>query len=357
MIHFSAHKKIEIQKITAIVTISIPEKRPDIACLIENLDNPDLSKGEKANLSIYLESLGLIKNHRLTKNGEIARKTAAVLVPESGIYNLYFVKNPVPDINSAIIHFRRIEPDKTITSSPTVPFETFAEYDDQSFSSWFSNDAFDVRFERPGSECPRVIREKSAPADVQLAASEDMVSLTIHISVHDGNKSIPLEKSEKDFSNFSLGENIASLIPGWDPVSQAVRMSFKQAQKKDILSSFRTGEKISDKTLIFRQGNDDDRWNISIESLPVLPQSELDAEEWIFELVASNLEADPGYRSSAVCRDMAQSILEKTPINDLFPQLNLSADEMKEYFKEKKPALSEYVEIADDLYPEQYIAT
>lgn len=357
MIHFSAHKKIEIQKITALMTITIAEKRPDIACLLENLENPLLSGGERKNLSIYLESLGLLKNRRLTKKGEIARQTSAVLIPESGVYEIYFVKTPVPAIPSAIIHFKRIEPDKTITASPTVPFEAFEEYDNTYCTSWYHQDEFDVRFERPGNECPRVIVGKSLSGDVQLIASEEVVSLTIQLSVQDGNKVIKLEKNETDFSNFSLEDNIERLITGWDSGIKAIRMSFKDAQKGNIVSTFSTGKKFADQTLIFRQGSDDTRWNISIDSIPVVPLSEIDAEEWVYELTASELEAEQGYRSSSVCLDIAQKTLEKTPIYDVFPHLNLSTDEMKEFFKGKKPALSEYIEISDDLYPEQYITT
>lgn len=355
MIHFSAYKKIKIRNITAIMTVKIAEKRPDIACLIENLENDNLSKGERANLSVYLESLGLLKYRRLTKEGEIARDNYVVLIPESGVYNIYLVKYPVPGFESGIIHFKRIEP-RDILDGQTVSFEEFSEYDNPFCTSWYSNDKFEVHFERPGNEYPRVIDGNPVVAEVHLKADTESVSLTIQLAVPDGGKYIQLEKNEVNFSGFSLEENIYRLIEGWDSKYQALKMTFQEAQKRNILSSFRTDESLSHKILAFTDGNDEDQWNVIIESIPVIPRSDPDAEEWIYELASSELERNIGYCSSLICLEVAKDIHKKSPIYPIFSHLTLSANEMKEYIKGKQSALSEYVEIADDLYPEQFIA-
>jgi len=95
MVLIKARKKMDINQITAILILKRKEKRPDIIYLIKHWESMQISDGERVNLCQYLESLNLMRNERITPDGERAIKSGDVMIPESGVYNLFYVQDAV----------------------------------------------------------------------------------------------------------------------------------------------------------------------------------------------------------------------------------------------------------------------
>jgi hypothetical protein len=286
MVTIKARKKIDIGYISAILTLKVKEKRPDIVALLEHLDQLDVSNGEKQNLGNYLEKyLNLIKDGRLTGRGESAVQTGFVWMPEFGRYDIYYVKDKV--IGDRVIHFERASPEGFIKEN-IEEFPDYSRYDEEEYTSWKQNgQEFYLKFNTINGSVPKV-------------AIKDYIGATVEI-VYDSTLGTKL-KVESSGQEFRHAEDYDSLLPGdilerlvknWRNDLSAQLVSYEDVKSyAAILTTFkrrRDTTQVSDRSLYFSWGKDDGDYTIEIDGLDVLPLKIADAKKWLYVLLIQEL--------------------------------------------------------------------
>jgi len=350
-----AEKKTVVKNVRAVVTVYNQEKRPEIAYILKNIEDLDLRRGERENLKRYLSELGLFdkKADRMTESGRKALQNGTVTVPQSGLYRLSYVRDPVPGVNSQIIDYHPEKPEWQIVSDATRSMAEYRHFEGVEFISWNTDRTrFRVEFERPEGSSPKVIDTKDIPANVQISGSTgNACSLEI--------TSDELSYQDTTYPNFSLEENVSSLVPEYDKSLDAVRVSFSDIRDdKNALHSFKKKKysSLDGKTLIFSTGDDDDRWNVRIEDVGLIPKTESDAEEWIFSLAAEDLNKDieKCYFGMDYCNDACRELFAKSPFFRAFPGLSLDIFRYRDYLMNNAPSIFSDIQIAEDLCPGNY---
>ena len=149
-----AEKKIDIHRAEVILELKIKDFRPDLAWYLDKLGRWGLSVGETENIERYLEYLGLIHEGSLTKEGKIGLQTKNVMVPEAGLYQILFSKDPV--FGNRVIDWRRMKPRDTLDGN-IEEFEEFELYDEKVHRklNTENDEEFWIRFQRQRNESPR----------------------------------------------------------------------------------------------------------------------------------------------------------------------------------------------------------
>lgn len=348
-----ARKTINILPISAILTLKIKEYRPELCYFLKNLGQLELSKGEKDNLALYLEYLGLLKNGTLTSEGKRALETAEVFVPESGLYDLQLISQPFLGLDSQIVHFERKRPGKgnnEKNENNLISFDAANEFNNKIYSSWKKEDLeFSIYFESNGNDSPFVSLTEPKTATAELRCEEGSSSGT---ELKIGNNE--LKYRDLYFSMFSLRENLLNLVDNWDSSVQAKRVRFEEViGNKEVLESFfQRNIAMEKKALLFSKGVDGD-WSIELSEIEVIPQTESDAKQWLCKLMVIQLQKKQCYYTLGHCEQIVQQIAKKTPISRVYGELQLSRDEIisiLEGFGETELLIS--IRIAEDLSPE-----
>jgi len=346
-----ARKSINIVQRTAIATIKIKEKRPDLCYLLKNLGQLDFSKGEKNNLDLYLEYLDLLKNGILTPEGKRTLETTKAFIPEYGLYNLQFISEPVLGLDS-IIHFERKKPGKMRddkNESNLIQID-LREYNNRIYSSWKKGDLeFSICFESNGNNFPSVILTESKTATAELRCEEASSSRT-ELNIENNE----LKYRDIYFSMFSLRDNLPNLIDNWDSSVRAKMVTFEEVKgNKEVLESFlQRNIAIEKKTLIFSKGGDGD-WNVELSEINVIPRTESDAKQWLCKLMAMQLQKEQCYYTPEHCENTVRKIAKQTPITRVYGELQLNRSEIVSILKELgETELLTSIMIAEDLSPE-----
>lgn len=350
-----AEKKTVVKNVRAVVTVYNQEERPEIAYILKNIEDLDLRRGERENLKRYLSDLGLFdkKADRMTESGQKALHNGIVTVPQSGLYRLSYVRDPVPGVNSQIIDYHPEKPEWKIVNNATRSMAEYRHFEGVEFTSWNKDRTrFRVEFERPEGSSPKVIDTKEMPANVQISGSTgNACSLEI--------KSDGLSYTDTKYPNFSLESNVSTLVPEYDKSLDAVRVRFCDIKDdKNALHSFKKKNyaRLEGKTLIFSTGDDDDRWNVRIEDVGLIPKTESDAEEWVFSLAAEGLnkDIDKCYFGMDYCNDACRELFAKSPFSRAFPGMSLDIFRYGEFLMNSAPSVFSDIQIAEDLCPGNY---
>lgn len=357
MVKLRAKKKMDIGHIKAIITLKEKESRPDLIALLKNIDRFDLSKGESYNLKKYLEYLNLIRNGRLTSLGDKAIESGYIMMPESGLYELFYVNDRV--IGSYIIHYLRIKPGKDITEN-AIEFLEFGLYDEQIFSSWKQQGIeFHIRFERQNNRIPMVVKKNYVNATFDLICdSEKETSISVE------SKEIECKYLDESYSKFRISENLPLLIEDWDKSLNAQLISYEKACEEAkssplILSKCKKRVSISGISLKYTWGIDEGSYNVVIEDMDVLPASKMDAEKWLYSLIVLELKKCNYYFTRLFLKEKEQEILDKVPFRRKYSTLFISEDALLKTLRKdpENENIAINIKIAEDLYPSEFITT
>lgn len=350
MVKLHARKTIDIRLISAILTLKIKENRPELCHLLKNFDHLELSKGEKENLALYLEYLGLLKNGSFTPEGKRALETEEVFIPESGLYDLQLIFEPVLGLDSQIVHFERKRPGKEKdgkNEANLVPFDDASEFNNRIYSSWKKEDLeFSVYFESNGNDSPSVSLTEPKTSTAELRCEEGVPSGT-ELKIENNE----LKYRDLYFSMFSLRENLPNLVDNWDSSVRAKRVTFEEVKgNTEVLESFfQRNIAMDKKTLLFSKEKDGD-WSVELSEIDVIPRTKSDAKKWLCKLMVIQLQKEQCYYTLGHCEQIVQQIAKKTPISRVYGDLQLSRDEISsilEGFGETELLTS--IRIAEDL--------
>ena len=353
MVKLHARKSISVIPITAIATIEIKEKRQDLCYLLKNLDQLELSKGEKANLALYLEYLALLKNSTLTPKGKRALETEEVFIPESGLYDLQLISQPVLGLDSLIVHFERRMPGKTKDGkyqSSLTSFSTVGEYNNKTYSSWKNEGLeFSVYFENNGNDSPSVSLTESQTATAELRCEEGL-SCGTELKIENNE----LKYRNTSFSMFNFLKNLPNLVDNWDSSVRAKMVTFEEIKgNREVLESFfQRSIAMEKKTLLFSEGDDED-WSVELSEIDIIPRTESDAKKWLCKLMAMQLQKEKCYYTLGHCESIVRKIAKQTPISRVYGELQLSRSEIVSILEGLgETELLTSIRIAEDLSPE-----
>lgn len=288
-------------------------------------------------------------NDRPSPEGDKAKNNDMVTIPQSGLYSLSYVKNPLPGVSSQIIDFKPEKPEWKLINKETKLMPDYRNFSGIEFISWNKDHcAFRVEFEKADDYDPRIIEDQKKTADVEISGSSGgKCELII--------KSKDLSYQDNSYSNISIKDNISTLIPGYDSDFNAVRVKFDEIKNnKTAFENFKKENyHFSDKSLIFSSGNDDNRWEIKINDVDLIPETESDAKEWIFNLTADKLKKniDKFYFNMNYCSEICKNTYHTTPIKRAFPGIDPDMAQFRDLLQKEYPSLISEIEIAEDLCP------
>lgn len=351
MVKLIAKKQITIKHISAILTIKMKESRPDLVYLMRNLEQLDVTDGERLNLRRHLEYLNLIKDGVITTVGDNAVETGMTYIPESGFYDLFYIAQPELGLDAEIIHFERKSPDRDNSDGNTKPFSEYEQFDGKKWISWKEKELeFGVYFERSGDNPPMVIHVNGISCGVTLA-STDCLSAQHTIKM----KSPEFNYEDKSYAKFDLSENLPNLISDWDDKMKAKRVSFKEIKNNsDLLRNFKMRDHGLAKKLIFADTEDDDTWSIDIDHIDIVPKTGNDAEAWLGALLRLRLQEDKCHATLKYCEDIIRDIIDDSPLNRSYPNLLLEGDQIFKTMKGFNDSdIMQDIQTAEDLSPDE----
>jgi hypothetical protein len=347
MVKLRAKKKIDIGHIYAILTIKVREERPDIITLLRYLDNLDLSKGENQNLKKYLEYLNLIKNDRLTVLGDKAIESGFVMMPESGLYEIFYIKDRVA--SDQVIHFVRIRPDREAQGN-TSEFTDYEQFDNNIFISWKdSNLLFHMKFDRIGNRVPMVIKKDYVDGNLEIDYDSSKGTLLIVES-----NTLGIKHLVENYSQFNFEENISKLLGNWDREYNVQLITFDEAKSNPVMiTSFKKRISFKDRSIVFPWGKDDSNYNVIIEDFNVLPINLRDAKQWLYSLILLKLKSENSYYTMSYIIEKEKEILKNTPLNKKYGGIFFNESELLDIIRNDKDNndLLLNIRIAEDLYP------
>ena len=365
-IKLEAKRSVEIKEIFGIMELWKTEKRPDMASLLQRLDENrlnDLSKGEKENLKRYFQELGLLTSSRnplLTRDGQNLIDTKTMKVPERGIYKLYYIDDPF--VGKEIIDYEEMDPSDREENmeeiGKVIEFEDFEELEDREFKRKLSGDdknhSFHVQFVRYDNNSPRVAEGNIISNDLTLKypASHD-TDARWKLEVNTGRKTGILEGSV----HIDIVETISSFIGNFSEEHLVVKMEFKEAEKEPpVLKNFKKTFNLNSK-IYFRGISDDNDWEISL-TLPVVPKTPEDATRWIAHLLKEEIiKLDRKYITKSTIEKEYSKILENSLIPDVMKDWYFSVDSFIEELKYENEELYYRIWATEDLFVDYFMAT
>lgn len=353
MVIIKARKKMDINQITAILRLKQKEKRPDIIYLIGHWESMQISEGERANICQYLESLNLMRNERITSDGERAIKSGYIMMPESGVYNLFYVQDALFGKDPYVIHFSRMTSSKKNDDS-AEPYDEFDAIDQKSFSSLKDDTEFHITFERNrNGDVPVVTKRPRMAADIELISSLNKVAM-LKIRSHDA---LDLNYEDKN-RNLNLESNLPGIIQHWDNALQAQLVSFDEVKSDETqLKNFHKNIPFIENRTLLLNGIPDKEYKIEIQELPILPKTETDAELWLLRLLILKIKDNLCYLTKKHVEELEKEILEKTPFRKKFEILFIQGDKVFESIKKDSNEIELFrnIQTAEDLYPDSDI--
>lgn len=355
MVTIRARKKIDVGCISAILTLKIKEKRPDIVALLDHMDKLNISDGEKENLGNYLEKyLNLIKDGRLTGRGETATRTGYVWMPEFGRYDIYYIKDKV--IGDRVIHFDRMSPEGFIKEN-IEEFTDYSHFDEEEHISWKRNEQeFYIKFNTSNGSIPKVARKDYIGAAVEIIHdSKSGTKLKVESSDHEF-------RHAEDCDSFLPGNNLERLVKNWRNDISTQLVSFDEIKSNTtILTTFKRrldNNQVSEKNLYFSWGKDDGDYTIEIDGLDVLPKTMADAKKWLYALLVMGLKDEKSYFTIDYILDKEKLILDNTPLKRLYDNLFIDGKEALQLISNDSQCdgIALNIRIAQDLYPEEFVS-
>ncbi len=348
MIEFNANKAVEIKCINAIAKVSFKEKRPDIQWLLENYNKNTLNSVEIKSLEDCLENyFELIKNGKLTSDGKDTLKTGYVFEPEYGLFQIYYINEPVLQKKHTIF-IERIRPERKMTETISS-LESFNELEGE-WDSWNKDNPFTFRlyFEHNQSNPPAIIEKPSIEAKLQII-SEKAKKFLVKIISNDNRFLYQDDIS----SNFSLDPNLSNLFQNWDKDYECLLMKYQDVNDMTQKLHFLTYKEINGCDLDFNWGKDNGNYNVKVSNLPILPAELHDAKEWLFDLIKEGIQDKKEYFTSNFLKNEENKILEKSPLKKKYPDLFLEISECCKRLSASKAfeLMVKQIIIADDLYP------
>ncbi len=349
MVRIIATKKIDIHCISALATIRVKEKRPNIVWLLNNIGHWDFSEGEISHLEQFLEkNLGLLKDGQLTPVGQKAIESGEILYPESGLYEIFYVNDPL--IGEKIIDFKRLKPFQENIEGNTEEFRYYTEYDDSYSESWRKESTeFHLKFEHAQNENPRVLRRTALNATLTVTY-DSKNGCTLRIESDNGVYSY----QDTNYTDFSFTLNMERLVDNWDQELIARLVSYDNIEETTAFHSFESSVTLEGQNLFFSWGEDTGNYRIDITKIQVLPRSKNDAEKWLYCLVVNEIEREEAYQTLKYVEEVEEKILGRTPLRRRFPELQIGG---KGYLNlisqdENLEVLASKIWVAEDLWPE-----
>ena len=350
MVRIIAKKQITIKHISAILTIKLKESRPDLVYLMRNLEELDITDGERLNLQLHLEYLNLLKDGTITTSGDRAIETGMAYIPESGFYDLFYIIQPELGLDAVIIHFERKTPNrKSMEEGNTTTFSEYKLFDRKKWTSWKDKELeFGVYFERSGDNPPVIICKKEIACGVTLD-SNDYPSMQHTIKVNANE----FKYEDKSYAKFDLSKNLPNLIHDWDQKIKVKRVSFEDVKDNpDLLRNFKTREHGMAKKLIFADNYDDDTWSIDIDHIDIVPKNHKNAELWLVTLLRFRLQEEQCHATLQYCEEIVKDIINNSPLNRSHPKLSLDGDKIFKIIKKFSDCdTMQDIQIAEDLFP------
>jgi len=333
MIHVKATKKVEVHRIECLLQLKVNEKRPDLVFFLRKLGRWGMSSGEERNMEGYLEFLNLVRDGELTDEGEKALKTGNVMVPEAGLYELLYVIDKT--FGERIISYQRKEP-RDILEGNTQGFSDFTHFDEKVHPDLSAKDQkrgfFWIQFQRQRNETPKVIT--TGTLEAILTVTFDLGS--------DAKRRFRFEKNKRTIINeeplpsFNIDRNMANWVKGWDDSIQALEMTYEDAKENPAtLNGFTVNRPFQGKSLHIGETVDDSDWAVEI-TIPVVPKSKRDAEDWLYHLLLDDLAKNARYLSVEHLERLVGEKIEGTPIDARFPDFLIPGKKLLERMKKEE---------------------
>ena len=351
MVTLNAKKQIEINRISAVLTIKLKESRPDLVFLMKNLGKLKITQGERLNLQLYLDYLNLVRDEVITASGERANETGMVDIPESGFYDLFYLSQKELGLDAEIIHFERKSPDKNNTEGKTIAFDTYKKFDRKNWTSWKKKELeFSVYFERSGDNPPKIIRKGSIGGKVTLNSNNNS-------STHQSLKISANEFSyeTQTFTKFDLDENLSNLIEEWNNDIKVKYVTFEEVKdNSDNLRNFKIREHGLKGKLIFADAEDDDTWSIDIDHIDIVPKNLKDTKLWLGKLLLYRLKQEQCHATSDYCDNIITDIIDDSPLVRAHPDISLKMGDILKSIKSLDGnSILQDIQTADDLFPDK----
>jgi len=332
MIHVKATNKVEVHRIECLLQLKVNEKRPDLVWFLWKLGRWGMSSGEERNMEGYLEFLNLVRDGELTNEGDKALETGNVMVPEAGLYELLYVIDKI--FGERIISYQRKEP-RDILEGNTQGFSDFTYFDEKVHPDLSAKDkkrgGFWIQFQRQRNETPKVITTGTLEAG--LTVTFDLQSDAKRVFRFEKNKRMITH--EESLSSFNIDRNLTNWIKGWDASIRAREMTYEEVKENPAtLNGFIVTMLFQGKSLHVGEAVDDSDWDVEI-TIPVVPRSKKDAENWLYHLLFDDLTKNARYLSIEHLEHLVREKIKGTPIdarfkNFLIPGKKLLAKMKKE---------------------------
>jgi len=351
MVTLNAKKQIEINRISAVLTIKLKESRPDLVFLMKNLEKLKITQGERLNLQLYLDYLNLVRDGVITTSGERAIETGMVDIPESGFYDLFYLSQKELGLDAEIIHFERKSPDKNNTEGKTIAFDTYKKFDRKNWTSWKEKELeFSVYFERSGDNPPKIIRKGSIGGEVTLNSNNNSSThQLLKVSAND------FSYETQTFTQFDLDENLSNLIENWNNDIKVKYVTFEEVKdKSENLRNFKMREHGLKGKLIFADAQDDDTWSIDIDHIDIVPKDFKDTKLWLGQLLLYRLKQEQCHATFEYCEDIIDGIIDDSPLVRAYPNISLTLEDiLKAVIALDNNSILDDIQTAEDLYPDE----
>jgi len=346
---FRARKKIDVHRIQCILEVKVKEKRPDLAWYLHKLHRWGLSQGETRNIESYLEYLGLLSQGSKTKEGKKVAETKYAMIPEAGIYEIYYTKDVT--FGNRVIDIRRVE-SRDILAGNTQDFKDYKLFDrDIHFSLNNKNKQFDefwIEFQKQRDSLPKVIRCGIMDSELEITSDNETEKL-IFKSASKGHI-----KFQEEISGFNLDKNLSIWLSGWNKSLSVQEVKFKDIKdNRAVLNNFKQQINLQGQKLISPNGEDDGSWDVELV-VSLVPKTNSDAAKWMEALTFNKLDSKHMYLSTSRLQEIIDEILSDTPILRKHPSFRLNAGDVIKKLKKSEDQNQYYMILAaDDLLPNQ----
>lgn len=356
----TASRPVVAHHVTAVLTVYVQAQRPDIQWMVRNLQTSALSEGERSNLVSYLEYLGLYRKESLSDSGKRARDTANVLMPEAGVYELYYVDDF--SLGTKPICFERTRATDQLEDS-TTQLEGFQSLEKGESILWSNGPEpggvpFGIEFEHASDELPNAVIHEDIPGEASLLARDDG-------SVHWDIKIGTLRRTWDAPDTIDIGLNLKRLFRDWDSDSGSWLVAFDRDKIDEAARrTFKMGYDLGQQKLRFVNGEDPLPYKVSVGDVPLAPRTSRDAEEWLVHLVTTRVGAGAAFFAPSTIEEWQKEIVLTSPIGKRFPHLSMDVREVLHHIEgnlnqEKRPDSFDLywrIRAAQDLSPPRWSA-
>jgi hypothetical protein len=348
MIVVKARKKLSVKRILCVLELMVRERCPDIAWLLRTYQKDGLSgysTGERENMEDYLEYLDLVRDGRLTQDGDKAKNTEQVMIPEAGLYEIWCTHDRT--FGDHIIFYSRQEPWDVIEGE----VEDFDEYEllDEKMhvklaQGGETTEEFRVKFLRKNGEVPKICMAGEYDADLELIHENGETKLKFSLS-HGPVRILHEEK----FVGFTPEDNVSRWVKDWNSRIAALEVEFADAEKdSSMLNYFRMTKRLEGQRIFLPEGITDENWQIDL-TVPVVPKRKKDADDWVCNLIKQDLTANPRYLSIGKLEELEKSLLGRTTILGNFKGYFQSGSEIMKFLRgsEEKDSYDRIMAVED----------